>query len=980
MTGFQFKDQGTSRGWRPVTGTVLGACLAILTLGASLAKAEDVSSIIGTIMSSDTGEPLAFASIALYRTESVQDTAGTAVGGVLSKPDGSYRITIDPGTYLIKASFVSYSTKKVTGIVVEEGQATTANLSLTPDAIKLQTVEVSSYRIENSDVSVLQQQRRASAVIDGVSAQQIGRTTDSNAAEVLQRVTGLSVVGGRYVYVRGLGERYSSTQVNGAMIGTPEPNKKVVPLDLFAAGLLDKVVVQKTYTPDKPGEFGGGVVDVNTRDFPGKKLWSLSFSSGYSSGTTGKEFHTYKGGGLDFLGIDDGARALPGVIDNLARNEKVVRRGALSQAGFSADTIGILGKSFNSSWKTRTRSSLPAYSMSGSYGDEIHLFGQPLGFLSSLTLSNGFSTVRSEENKYDLDEGILITDRAYDGVTSSHSALWGLIGNASYRLNSFNTLHLRTMYNRSAEDEVRILEGPNEDYGRIRRNTRLRYVERGLFAGSIASSHFLAPLGGSTIDLRFNYSRADRNEPDRREFSYEQYEDIKYDYDDNPVDTLRVWRLSTRFPSDGFTRQFGSMDEDARTPEAHFTYPFRQWSRLEAKFKAGVSHLNKDRNFSWRRFYFAQPVFRSNAVRDSVLALPPEELLVADMIGGTNDTFRLTENTKFESDSYIAEQDVSAAYLMLDLPLHRKLRSSFGARVEKARMKVAAHDPFGITAPEDLFVANLDDTDYLPSVNLTYMHSERTNVRLAYSTTINRPDLRELSPFWLIPIEGGYAETGNPELKRARILSYDIRFETFPELNELLALSVFYKELINPIEQGIEGGAHPLIKPLNAKKGEVFGVEVEARLGLERLDASLTSFALSGNVAFIDSETDVGDVGIQHTSKPPLQGQSPYVVNAGLFYASGTGRTTSSLLYNVSGERLHALGVLAVPDIYEKPRHSLDFMLSRQLSGARLKLSLENILNDDHLFEQKQPIDGKAMVTHRSKRGRSVAIAVATGI
>ena len=220
-----------------------------------------------------------------------------------------------------------------------EGQVTTVDVSMVPDAMTLKTVQITAKAIENTEASVLAQQKRAGAVSDGISSQQIAKSTDSNAAEALQRVTGLSIVGGRYVYVRGLGERYSSTQVNGSTIGTPEPNKRVVPLDLFASGLLDNLVVQKTYTPDQPGEFGGGVINVSTRDFPGQRLLDFSVSVGGNANTTGKTFYSYNGGGIDFLGIDDGTRAMPDLINEVARDTKISRRGAFSTAGFSADTI-----------------------------------------------------------------------------------------------------------------------------------------------------------------------------------------------------------------------------------------------------------------------------------------------------------------------------------------------------------------------------------------------------------------------------------------------------------------------------------------------------------------------------------------------------------------------------------------------------------------------------------------------------------------
>lgn len=925
--------------------------------------------IIGRIVSSETGEPLAFASLALHRLSSAADTVGTLAGGVLSKPDGSYRIPTPPGSYMIKASYVSYRTKRVTGIEVGADGAVTVDITLAPTPVQIETIEVSSFKIENSEASLLAHRKRAAAVSDGASAQQIAQTSDSDAAEVLQRVTGLSVVGGRYVYVRGLGERYSSTQVDGATIGTPEANKRVVPLDLFAAGLLDNVVVQKTYTPDKPGDFGGGVVNINTRDFPGERVWGLTVSSGYEASTTGKEFLTYGGGSYDFLGIDNGARGMPDLIRKAAPHKIITDR------SFSADTLEMLGESFKNSWKKQTKSAFAPYGLKASYGDEVSVFGQSLGLLAAFSLANSYKSTHGREIRNE-GETVLTRQRDYDGRTSERKVLWGWIGNVSYRLGSCNTVALRTMYNRSAEDEVRFLEGPNTDHGKYWKNARYRYVERGMFAGSLTAKQYLPSLGDATVDARFSYSHSTREEPDRREYNYELND--RYVYADGAiVDTLRVWRLSTKTNDLRPTRHFGTMVEDQRLPEVNVSFPFRQWNRLDAKLKIGGSYENKDRDFTWRRFFYKEPDGLAPARSDSIFALPPEVLLSPEMIGGTRRFFRLNENTFPSTDNYRASQNVGAVYAMMELPLFPKLRTVFGVRMEDADITLKSYDPYGMA--DSLATSKLSDTDWLPSVNATYAVSTQTNVRLAYSGTINRPDFREISPFFIIDIEGGYMQTGNPDLKRAWIDSYDLRLETFPSPDELLAVSAFYKNMRDPIEKTIVGGSAPLIMPQNIKRGKLYGGELEVRFGLGHLASSLAGLAATGNVTLVDSETDAGNVGIQHTAKPPLAGQSPYVANLGLHFALPSGRTSASVSYNRFGKRLDTLGVQDDPDVYEMPWQVLDMNVQHKIGGYRLKFAIENILDDEARFAQKQPLDGAWKPTRVSKSGRSVSLAVSMG-
>jgi hypothetical protein len=792
--------------------------LAILVLCAGRVAAEGWG-IIGRAISSTTGEPLAYANVALFRLASATDTLGAAVGGAISRPDGTFRIVAPAGRYRIVASYISYQTKVIGGIEVKDGAPVTLDIVLAPSTVKLETIQVKSTVLRDNEAAVLAKQKTSVAVSDGISQQQIARTPDNNAAEVVQRVTGLSLVSGKYVFVRGLGERYSATEVNGATIGTPEPNKRIVPLDLFASGLLDNIVVQKTYTPDQPGEFGGGVVNVQTRDFPGHRIWDFTIGSGYNANTTGRTFLGYDGGGTDYLGIDDGTRSMPDVVRKLAGRQKLTTRSAITHEGFSADTLALLGRSFSRVWTPASRRGRPAANFSGSYGDELSVLGRSLGFLTSVSYANSYQSSRSEENFYKSDGGVLEAETAYQARTSHAGTLWGAIGNAGYRLSDAGTFTLRTMYNRSTDDEVRYYEGDNHDTGKPLRNTRLDYVERGLFSGSAVSTWTFPSLHGLSTDLRYTYSHALRNEPDRREYTYERETDVIYDRED-PVDTLDVWVLSKRSASLGLTRMFGRMVEEERGPEIHASLPFHQWSGLESKVKIGALYKNKDRNSSWRRFAFREPSFRSNAIRDSVMALDPERLMTDSLITGDSKGFIINELTKQDTDNYMAHQDVTAFYAMCDLPLGTKVRAVFGARVEKARIRVDSYDIFGQWPDSLLSHSRLDNTDLLPSVNLTVSPGAKTNLRLAYSSTLSRPDLRELSDFALTDFVSGYPEVGNPDLKRARIHNFDLRLENYPGGDELAAVSLFYKRLVDQ-RQGRVSRRHGVRVPLELEPDQL---------------------------------------------------------------------------------------------------------------------------------------------------------------
>ncbi|MBK8229218.1 MAG: TonB-dependent receptor [Candidatus Eisenbacteria bacterium] len=932
---------------------------------------DNATKIIGRITSDESGEPLAYANVVLYKVASAGDSTGTAFGGGMTANDGTYRIAVPPGFYRMLVGYVGYHQKKVGGIEVTAGRVVNVDIALRSTAMKLETVEVTATVDRATESAILAKQKTSAAVSDGVSVQQIKKTPDSNAADVMRRVTGVSLVGDRYVFVRGLGERYSSTQVNGNAVSSPEANKKVIPLDMFASGLLDNVVVQKTYTPDQPGEFSGGVVNLSTRDFPGQKIWEFSFNGAYHSSTTGESFYNYEGSSTDFLAFDDGLRDVPGKIGSIAHSRKVTPRGQFGGAGFGPDTMQVLGQSLRDDWKTKKGKIGPAaYGMSATYGNELSFRGQPLGVLGSFALTNKFSTVESEENSYEGNAGSEPrTD--YHVTNSEMNVLWGAVGNLSYRLNPFNTLSMRTMYNRSAEDETQIAEGFNNDFSRNSRHTRYRYIERGIFTGSAGMKHNLTRVANAVLDWKFSYASAERNEPDRREFSYEENFDIIVDEDDNPIDTLQTYVLSGRVPP---RRHFGEMSEEDRGWEANLAVPFHQWSGLESKIRFGVLSRNRDRDFRWRRFKYEAPTSIPFSERTAFYSQAIEDLLSPENIGHQLDhqrKFLVVEETG-TTDAYLASQDTRAAYAMVDLPLNARFRSVIGARMERAELRNRTFDQFSILDAE---TARVENTDLLPSLNVTWSPTEKVNVRAAFSRTVSRPDLRELSEFQIQDVTTQVKEVGNPELKRARITNLDLRWESFLSSSELLAASVFFKDFDDPIERTVLNAAEPLYKPVNGEEATLYGTELEARLALGRVAPRFESLSLAGNLTLVESEAKLDELsGSSNSNQRPLEGQSPYVLNTSLYYNAANGRTSAALLYNVFGRRLYRVGLQETPDIYEEPRTTIDATVSHKFRRGRMKLSLTNLLDEESKFRH----DGAGTV-HVSRKGRGVSLSFSTG-
>jgi len=922
--------------------------------------------ISGVVLDRETQQPLPNARVGIYRLDPA-DTGWAFVAGMLSTERGGYRFSVAPGMYRIIISYQAYTTFVRDDLRVAPDSNLELRVTITPKPIPMKTVDVKGTELRGSEASVLAKQKKASYVSDAITSEQIAKSTDSNAAEALQRVTGLSVVEGRYVFVRGLGERYSSTQVNGGSVGTPEPNKRVVPLDVFPSGALDNVVVQKSYTPDQEGEFGGGVVQLNTRDFIDGKSMTQSVTSGVSQPSLNRGFLSYDGGRYDFLGFDDGTRAMPSLIKDLAGNQRIFQKSAFSQDGLTAEQIQALGRSFNKVWTPSSGHGRPNYSYAASYASGLKLFGREAGFLASASLNNGFTNESTIQNAYSGSRTSLSPLYEYKVEQSDATVLGGLLANFSVRLAPKQSLSLRSLYTRSAESESRIAQGPNYDYGtELFRVTRLGYVERGLLSNVLTGEHHIGLLPRLTGEWSAGYSEARRDEPDRRENTYES----------NGHGQM-VLSQRNQF---GLTRIFGAMKEHDRSFRASLSLPIGPGNSRDTKIKTGIAWRLRNRVSSFRRFGFSIG-YQGPGGLD--LSEPPELLLADENI--EPGLFTLQEATR-ENDRYTARQEIRAAYAMVDVPVLRKLRAVGGARIEDSHQAVEARSPFVTTAKET--DVELNGQDFLPAINLTYAPTDRMNVRAGFSKTVSRPELREMSPFDIYDYETGFSEIGNPKVHSTPIRGYDLRWEFFPGSRELLAVSGFHKDIEHPIEKFVEGSSGGyVLSPRNGDRGRLTGVELEARLGLAtawnavasvlpivNAPPALQQWGVFANYTRVGSSVSVpittDALGNPVFRKGPLGGQSTFALNAGVSY---TGAVDASVLVAAFGRRLEQVGAgqypSTLPDIYEYPMTSLDMTVGKKISSTmRLKLSMENLLDSRSEFRQLDKI------TRENSPGRSFGL------
>jgi len=944
------------------------ACVVAMTAATAIAQshsgdqAANLGTLRGQVVDAETQQPLPFSNVAFYRLVPEQPE-GREFGGIMGKKDGSFSRELPPGTYRVVSRDISYERGEVRDVVVEAGRVTTITLAMMGRPIETKTVKVTGARSQDKEVALLDRRRKADAISDAISAEQMSKSTDSNAAEAMERVTGVSVVEGKYVFVRGMGERYSATQVNGSSVGTPEPNKRVVPLDLFPAGSLDNVVVQKTYTPDMEGEFGGGVVSIQTKTIPAKRTVAQSLSLGRAAGVAGGGFMTYQGGRWDAFGFDDGSRKLPDEVGRIAGNRLVTG----GRGGLTNEELAAIGRSFSNVWTPRSQNIGPSIAYAGVIADRATVRGRELGYLFSASLSNSFDARTREDNEYypsTLDEDTLQAKQNYVSQEATTSVLGGLVGTLTYWLGDEHSMRLHALYTRQSDDKASISQGPNENYGVSNvRTTELSFVERGLLS-IVASSECPMVWKDTKLDWNASYSRASRNEPDRRESVYEA----------DASGSLQLSRRS-QFPA---TRVFGASTEYDRAVKMNWYVPMTESKAFYTSFKSGFAFRDRNRNSSFRRFGFR----RLNGANALDLTESPEFLLSEKHL--EENRFQVLESTN-PSDSYHAEQTVAATYALVEAKVSDHVRMVAGLRLEQSEINVQTKDPNPAQRQPPTLVT-LQDTDILPAFNATWNITRKMNVRAAYSLTLARPELRELSPFRMYNYETNYFDEGNVDLVSSRLRNYDLRWEWYPRLQELVALSVFCKQLDRPIEKLVKtdvGGNYSLT-PFNALGGEVEGIEAELRttlagalnlagrpFGKQFAPRWLQHLGVGCNYSRVRSEVQIALEGADEIRKTPLNGQSTHATNVGLYF--GSSRVDGAVLYKQFGRRLAFFGGFsALPDVYEIPPRGLDVTLGVNASKAlRFKFYAENVLDDDVVFKQRQAI------AQRYSDGRKIGLSAA---
>jgi len=908
-------------GRRQLLLTIAVAAVAFLAAG-DLA-AQGLGAISGRIYDEQTSEPLAVAQVYF-----------PAIGvGTLTNLDGRFMIrNVPAGTYDLVVELLGYAPKTITGVEIEAGSTTQLNVLLPPEAIALEGLTVSVERERGNAASVLNERKNATAVLDAVGAQDISRSPDSDAADVAKRITGVTVAEGKYVYVRGLNERYSQTSLNGSPLPSPEPEKEVVPLDLFPSEFLETLTTQKTYTPDQPGDFSGGTVQIKTKEFFDEPFMRLGVKLGANSESqfNGSSLLRYNGGGTDFLGVDDGSREIPGTVP-----------GGLTGGQLPNDPAQreLIAESFQREF-TPVRDDAPVnLGLDLAAGTRASIFGRELGVLFGFNYGQDWTVREGEvERKWRTDafdpsipDSLRSPNVDYTFNRGIREVNIGAILNLKYMLSPSHKIGIETMYNRIADDEARSLFGANrEDIGGVIADDRLRFISRQLLWGQLSGEHLL--FWGSRLEWRTALAEATRDEPGLREAIYLR------SFSAGEEDPLF---LEPRGESGRYF--FSELTDNDFNSDVSWEFPFDVWSERRASLEVGGQYRTRDRDFAARRFNwdFVGGVIEQGSLDQSLT----DEAIRAQLDGPG--TFVLDEIQE-PGDNYTVDENRYAGYAMFELPVTGWLRAVAGARYE-------TYDLLLEIPTEVDPLTDISENDVLPALNLIWSLSEDMKLRGAFSRTLDRPEFRELAPFQFTEATSLRQLIGNPDLEVAEITNYDLRWDWFTRPGEVVSVSAFYKTFKDPIEQVFLAAASSAYSYQNGDEADLYGVEFDMRQRLDRIASALQTLTFQGNLALTESDVTVIRQGAfdPTNTKRPLEGQSPWVVNTGLIYTHPRGNTELGLFYNIFGERVAAAGGSGVPDIYEQPRHQLDLTVrQRVLGGVSTKLKITNLLNDEYLFEQ----------------------------
>jgi outer membrane receptor protein involved in Fe transport len=885
----------------------------------------------------------------------VDESSGSSLPGVnvtlkelkktlTSDSDGKFIFrNIPVGIYELEFRFTGYETKAVSEVNVIANETTSINASLNSQKNVLDEVVITRTKAKTESVkSLLIAQKNSANVSDGISAETIKRTPDKNTSDVLKRISGASIQDNRFVIVRGLNDRYNAAFLNGAPLPSSESDRKAFSFDIFPSNMLDNLIITKTASPDLPGDFAGGVVQINTKSVPDKDFQTISIGTGYNTITTGKTQKTYKGSGTDWLGFDNGTRALPSTIPNTE---------VFSTLGYQ-ERVDV-AKSFQSDWNINNSTFAPNYSFQYSIGHHFDIKDKTLGIMFSVSnnKSNNFNTAL--RNDYDNPEGIpAVLLKTYNDRNYSEQVLTAALANFSLKFNDNHSLSFKNILSLNSTDLVVERSGLN-DVADVRLTVAdVRwFTSSKIYSGQLNGEHYFSK---PKIKLNWTgfYSDIKRDIPNLRRNIYTIADPDSTD----PAQTTPIAVIANNNggPDYGGGMFWAENKEFITGGKIDISRKFSIGEKLNNEIKIGGFTQYRERDFFARQLQYNTLTQPSGTLFDTdLLELPNATIFNVANMGpqpsGLNG-FTLFDFTKF-TDTYFATSKLHAGYLMLD-NRYKKFRLIWGVRFESFTQTLDARE-----TEVGYLALNKKQNDVLPSVNLIYAITSKQNLRISYSKTLNRPEYRELAPFGFYDFTTQFFTQGNPNLKIATVKNFDLRYEFYPGKGQLLSVSYFRKNFTNPIELKL-GINNKTVTYENADSAVNSGIELEFRTLLSSIfkNENTTVFddiTLFANTAIIKSVVDITSFNTANTdTSVPLQGQSPFVVNVGLQYLNKENGWVFSSNLNRVGNRIAIAANQFNPALWEKGRTMIDFQVAKSLmkNKIELKLNIQNVLAQDQIF------------------------------
>jgi TonB-dependent receptor len=897
--------------------SLLFSLLTVSILSGNL-YAQSTGKITGKIIDQKTSETLIGATVMIQGT-----TKGSA-----TNVSGQYSLSgLAPGKYVVEVKYIGYQSKSISDVVVKANDATTLDIVLAEaNSQSLNEVVVKATFRQASVASLYAVQKNSVSISDGISSEIIKRSPDRTTGDVLKRVSGTTIQDNKFVIVRGLSDRYNNALLDGTPLPSTEPNRKAFSFDIVPSSLIDNITITKTASPDIPGDFAGGTVQIFTKDIPDQNFISVGGGYSYNSQSTFKNFQSGYRNTSDYFGFDGGARKL---LSGFPTTEQIVNRQLSPKQNIQS--INSLNNNFNIYNKKAFLGQNYQFTLGNvtEIGENKNRFGTTI----ALTYRNGETTVPNIVRDYD---DFNFRDNQYKFATNI-----GVLANFGYSWGG-SKITFKNLYNRVLEDVFTYRTGENIGTGTDNKFYAYDLLQKALLKSTLEGEHKVGTKNAK-INWNVGYSNIINDQPDQRKINYTQQDPG----DPYVAGVTGIGKANTRL--------FSYLKEDIYSAKVDYKMPVKLFNQT-SNFKVGASTQYRDRRFDAR--FIGLTINQSNPQWQNVIERPIETLFGQNDI---NSGLYNLEEIPNPNDRYTAHSLTNAGYVMLDNKISEKFRAVYGLRVEKFDLSLKTKNPL---TPDPI---ELNNTDFLPSVNLTYNLTAKANLRGSYYRTLTRPEFRELAPFSYYDYEILASLEGEETLQRTLIDNFDLRYELYPSAGEILSFSAFYKKFNNAIEPYIDDINSSTTVSYFNRDAFVYGLEVEARKSLGFLSDRdfYKNTTLYANFSLTKSEVKNPEIGKPLEAKRPLVGQSPYVINAGIQHMAVNNKLSLNLLYNKLGRRIFYAGGSKLRSVYENPRDVLDFQVGYKVlkSKGEIKFAASDILNQKNTFYYDNDLNKKYNLT-----------------